>query len=80
MEVLRQELRELPVGKTFKFPRLLAPEEVDKILREFGCEEGVSENWNGTDLDWSTEIEFELNKFDVYGSGYSGTMVFQKHT
>jgi hypothetical protein len=82
MEELKDELREMGIGynNAYHYPKLLTPKQVDMVLDELGIDFEIGTDWNGCDLDWSISFKFEGSKFDVWGSGYEGTMVFQKNS
>ena len=58
---LKEKLKPMECGMSgyFTHPKRMPPTEVDGILNELGCREQIGENWNGCDLDWFNNIEFE---------------------
>ena len=81
IEEIKQKLTEMGTGyqNVWVYPIKLPPEEVDKILDQLGFPHNIGEDWNGCDLDWSGTITLNGMEIDVWGSGYGGSMVFQKN-
>lgn len=81
IEEIKQKLTDMGKGyeNMWVYPIKLPPEEVDKILDELGHGESISADWNGWELGWSVELTLDGMSIDAWGSGYSGSMVFQKN-
>lgn len=65
-------------GYMFIYPVKLPPREIEKILRGLGHDFHLGSNWNGCDLDWSTEHTINGIKYSIFGSAYDGSFVFEK--
>lgn len=81
LEEVKEKIRNMETGyeNMFTHTEKLPPNSVDRILDELGCGSQIGEDWNGCDLDWSVDFEFEGMKMHAWGSGYSGSMNFQKN-
>lgn len=77
---LKEKLKTMEIGydDKFTYPNEIPPEQIDKILDEFGVSETLGEDWNGCDLDWSRDFKYEGMTFSAWGSGYSGSMVISR--
>ena len=79
IEQLKEQLRNQEVGyeNIFKYPTKIPPRQIDNILDELGCDHQIAEDGNGWELSYSVTFNFEGMKITAYGSGYSGSMVFE---
>ena len=79
-DVLQITLLGLGEGKYFSYPDKLPPESVNKVLNDLGIDIDISEDWNGCDLDWSLidNFKFAGKEFMVWGSGFSGSLMFER--
>jgi hypothetical protein len=80
IDALKEKLRSQEVGfeNNWVYPDRIPPAQVDEILYALGNSEEIGRDWNGCDLDWSQEVNFEGMKFSVWGSAYMGSLVFKK--
>lgn len=74
---LLDELSELQKSFVYTYPSRLAPEVVNRLLASIGHDFLINQDWCGTDLDWCTECTVAGKRFEIWGSGYSGTVCFK---
>ena len=83
IEALKKVLRESEAGEDVSYRKLsgeVSPQTINKILSELSGDNSVeiTEDMNGHDMDWSCDLTFEDMEFDVWGSVYSGSFMFEK--
>jgi len=80
-EELIEKLKDVKIGEYFKYPVNLPPADVNEILEGIlGSYVNIAEDWNGCDLDWSLMDDLIIDDmvFAVWGSAFSGSLVFQR--
>lgn len=74
----KEKLKNLKKGNFIMYPESLPPQDVNNLIQKLGVGVDISEDWNGSDLDWSMDLTLNGEDFNVWGSGFTGKFCFKK--